>query len=103
MGEEQVGLYLLLFFPFFCATFLFIMNRIFYRQRLLSIQTHRVQVERIHSVESSYSTEPIQVERIYSTEPLQVAEPFQGTLDPGETIQVAEILPLESLPPPTSP
>ena len=84
--EEQVGLYLLLFFPFFCATFLFIMNRIFYRQRLLSIQTHRVQVE-----------------RIYSVEPLQVAEPFQGTLDPGETIQVAEILPLESLPQPTSP
>ena len=101
--DEQVGLYLLLFFPFFCAIFLFVMNRIFYRQRLLSFHTHRVErnyserndSERTYSVESSYLTEPVQVERIYSVEPLHVAEPFQGTVDPAETIQVAEILPLE--------
>ncbi len=90
MMREEIGLYILLFFPFFCAVFIYVMNRIF------RLQHHPV----LRIVQATRTVEPVEpshtVEAIHSVEPLQVAEPFQGSFDATEPIQVAEILPTSS-------
>jgi len=81
--REDIGLYLLLFFPLFCAMFIYVMNRLF------RLHPHPM-IEVVHPtriVEPTHTVEPI-----HSVEPLQVAEPFQGSIDSTEPIQVAEIL-----------
>lgn len=81
--REDIGLYLLLFFPFFCAVFIYGMNRIF------AMRQHTI----LHFVQATRTLEPTHtVETIHSVEPLQVAQPFQGAIDTTEPIQVAELL-----------
>lgn len=85
--REDIGLYVLLFFPFFCAVFIYAMNRIFALRQHTNIPV----VQATRTVEPTHT-----VETIHSVEPLQVAQPFQGAIDTTEPIQVAELLPTSS-------